>query len=151
MNEKVYLENSTGATKLARKEVYDAVQTYLCFYRDSRAFTKYYKWEVPEIAKKARENWQDVMNKINANSLYFGTSLYKKYIAYANRLKELTANAEQGHYPVVKEWKERYSELAAFHDKAEVGDAVEGDYRFMDFFNELRIAANKEFLNDLIM
>lgn len=151
MNEKVYLENSTGATKLARKEVYDAVQNYLCFYRDSRGFTKYFKWETPDIARKARENWQEIMNKINSNSLYFGTSLYKKYIAYANLLKELTDNAEEGHYPVVKAWKEKYSELAVLHNKAEVDGAVEEDYRFMDFFNELRIAANKEFLNDLIM
>ena len=115
-------------------------------------FTKYCKWEAATISNKARAYWQTIMNKINANALYFGTSLYKKYIVYANRLKELLDNMEQGHYPVVNAWKENYSELAMFYDKAEVVDTEsDADHGFMDFFNELRIAANKEFLNDLML
>lgn len=152
MNDKLYVENSNGALKLARKEVYDSVQQYLCFYRESKGFTKYYQREADEILKMAREKWQDIMNTMNAHALYLGTSLYKKHLAFANQLKELMEQPETGHYPIVKAWKVNYTDLSNLHDKAEVNDkAVGEDFLFMDYFNELRIAANKEFLSELLM
>lgn len=43
MNSNLYVENPNGALKLARKEVYEKVQSYLCFYKESKGFTKYYR------------------------------------------------------------------------------------------------------------
>lgn len=148
MNSNLYVENSNGALRLARKDVYDEVQSYLCFYRDTKGFTKYYEKEQEEILKMARGKWQTIMGTLNANALYFGLSLYKENLDYINKLKELIAKPDKGHYSIVKEWREKYPELAARHDEAqEMEKDAEDDILFMEFFNELRIAANKEFLS----
>ena len=92
------------------------------------------------------------MNTMNAYALYFGKSLYKENLDYVTKLKELMDKSNEGCYPIVKTWRENYPELASAYDKAKVSEGnVEDDILFMDFFNELRIAANKEYLSKLVM
>ena len=152
MNNNLYVESSNGALKMARKEVYDEVQSFLCFYRETKGFKKYFKREPVEILAMVREKWQTIMNAVNANALYFGQSLYREYLDYVNKLKELLDKVDIGHYPIIKEWRDNYPELAAIHDKVEKMEKdVEDDILFIELFNELRIAANKEFLSKLII
>lgn len=150
MNTNLYVENGNGAMKLARKEVFDAVQEYMIFYRESKGFKKYFKREVDEIRSMARDKWQSIMNNVNAYALYFGLPQYKEYLVYVNKLKELMHNSDEGHYGIVAEWREKYPELAKAQDKVEeVSKEGTDDIVFIDFYNELRIAVNKEFLSKL--
>ena len=144
MNSNLYVENPNGAIKLARKEVYDEVQAYLCFYRQSKGFTKYFQREPDEIINMAEEKWQAIMNAVNANALYLGRTLYNEHLAYVNKLRELMQKPAKGVYSIVMEWKENYTELAALCEKLEHNEKEEeNDKLFIEFFNELRIAANK--------
>lgn len=88
---------------------------------------------------------------MNSYALYLGTSLYKKHIDYVNKLKELMEKTDKGQYSVVKEWIEAYPELASMYAGVTVNEkSPEEDIPFMDYYNELRIVVNKEFLSNLI-
>lgn len=147
MNAMKYAENPNVARKIVFMEDFDYVQSYLRFYRESVGFTKYYQYDNDTIIKKGRERWQDVMNSVNANAVYYGDYVYGKVLAYVNIIKKLVINEEKKKYPIINEWKEKYPELLAVYQKLEQNNSDENaEELFMEYFNELRIAANKEYL-----
>ena len=99
------------------------------------------------IIKKGREHWQDVMNSVNANAVYYGDYVYGKVLVYLNIIKKLVINEEKKKYPIINEWNEKYPELLESYQKVEQNISDENSEElFMEYFNELRIAANKEYL-----
>lgn len=57
MNIKKYAENPNRVRKIVFIEVFEYVQAYLNFYRDSRGFTKYDKDDFETIHKAGRRWW----------------------------------------------------------------------------------------------
>lgn len=147
MNLKLYLENPNAAIKYARHEVFEEVQEYLKFYRESKGFTSYEQCDQEKIRSIAQRRWQDIMDTLNENSLYLGQCTYEKHLKYVNTLRELIEKPVDNKYEIIKDWKERYPDLAHAQEKIEEQkeDAMNDDL-FLAFFNELRVAANKEYL-----
>lgn len=147
MNSKRCAENLNVARKIVFMEDFEYVQEYLKFYRDSKGFTKHYQDDSDKILKLGRRYWQNAMNSINANAVYYGEFGYEKILDYLNIIKKLVINEEKKKYSMVNEWSEKYPNLLLAYQKLEqIHSEEEIDEVFMDYFNELRIAANKEFL-----
>lgn len=147
MNYMKYAENPNMARKIVFMEDFDYVQSYFRFYRETKGFTKYYQYDNEAIIKKGREHWQDVMNSVNANAVYYGDYVYGKVLVYLNTIKKLVINEEKKKYPIINEWNEKYPELLESYQKVEQNISDENSEElFMEYFNELRIAANKEYL-----
>lgn len=147
MNSKRYAENPNVAREIVFMEDFEYVQEYLKFYRDSRGFTKYYQDDSDKILKSGRRYWQNVMNSVNANAVYYGDYVYGKVLVYLNIIKKLVINEEKKKYPIINEWNEKYLELLTAYQKLEQNISDENvEELFREYFNELRIAANKEYL-----
>lgn len=147
MNAMKYAENPNMARKIVFMEDFDYVQCYFRFYRETTGFTKYYQYDYDAIIKKGREHWQSVMNSVNANAIYYGDYVYGKVLIYLNTIKKLVINEEKKKYPIINDWNEKYPELLASYQKLEQNISEENaEEVFMEYFNELRITANKEYL-----
>lgn len=141
MNANKYVENPNMARKIVFIEAFEYVQAYLNFYRDSRGFTKYDKDDFKTIHKAGRKRWQNIINSVNANAVYYGDYYYTKI------LKKMITNDEKKEIPTINEWIELYPELMDAYKKMEQNTSEESfDELFMDYFNELQIASNKELM-----
>lgn len=148
MNRTLYVENSHAAEKYARHDLYENVHSFLKFYKDSEGFTKYYTREPAEIMKRASGEWQDIMDSINSYALYLGTTSYKRYLDFANSLKELLDRSGDRYYTTIGKWKEECPDLIVAYEKAEASGkgATESEDLFIAYANELYVAVNNQFL-----
>lgn len=148
MNSTLYAENPYAARKIAFKEDYELLQNFLVFYRDSNGLKKYYAEEdTVKIFKIGRNRWQNIMNSVNSNAIYYGKTQYEEILKYVNTIKKLVIKDENKMYTTIGDWHERYPDLHAAYQKLEAClSEDEKEQLFLDYFNELRITANKEFL-----
>lgn len=147
MNVYKYAENPNMARNIVFMEDFELIKGYLEFYQESEGFTKYYQDDLATIRKTGRRRWQRIMNSVNSNAVYYGDFNYTKILEYLNILKKLIINEEKKKISMIKEWNETYPELMSAYQKLEQISSEESfGEAFMDYFNELRIAANKEFL-----
>lgn len=147
MNGNKYAENPNMARKIVFMEDFEYVQEYLRFYRDSKGFTKYYQDNLKTIHKAGKRRWQSIMNSVNSNAVYYGDFYYTKILKYLKILKRLIMNEEKKEIPTISEWFETYPNLMETYQKLEQNTSEERfDDVFMDYYNELRIASNKEFM-----
>ena len=79
---------------------------------------------------------------------YWKQHVYKRILKLLYTLKKLVDNEENTTYPMIFEWSEKYPELKELHEKLEKASTDENvGIEFADFFNELRIAVNKEYMD----
>lgn len=148
MNTTIYAQNPGAARKIACSESFEKLQSFMRFYRDSKGFTKYYKEEKEAIIKRGRDEWQSVLDLVNVNAFYYGQYLYKRILKLLYTLKKLVDNEEKMAYPMIFEWSEKYPKLIEAHQKLEKASSDEEvEIEFAEFFNELRIAVNKEYMD----
>lgn len=149
MNSTMYVENPYAARKLALKEDYEVIQKFLIFYRDTYGLKRYFEnKDVVKIFQMGRSRWQDIMNSVNSNAIYYGKNKYEEMLTYVNTIKKLIINDEKRMYTTIEDWHDKYPNLLAANQKLEASLSEDEDRNqlFLDYFNELRISANKEFL-----
>jgi len=148
MNSTMYAENPNAALKIAYKEDYESVQRLLVFYRDTYGLKKYYEDEdSAKIIQMGRSRWQDIMNSVNSKALYYGKFQYENILKYVNTIKKLVIKDEKQMYTTIEDWHDKYPDLlSAYQSLEESSPEEDRSQLFLDYFNELRIAANKEFL-----
>lgn len=147
MNRNKCVEDPNMARRMVFVEDFEYVQEYLRFYRESKGFTEHFQNDLETVHRKARAHWQSIVNSVNANAIYYGDYYYTKMLEYLKILKRLLSNEEKKKIPTINEWLETYPDLMEAYQKLEQNTSEENfEDLFMDYYNELRIASNREYM-----